>query len=327
MASVSALALTKEDEHRAGSDVIRMQVSDLRIRFQYRDRGINSDHVATLAALEGEWPPILVARDGSVVDGAHRVHAARVIGLSRMPCILFDGTPKDAYLEFVRRNTRHGLPLTLRERQRAAAELLSSHRDWSDRLIAQHCGLSPRTVASLRRSGPAVERLTAQNAQWDSRVGRDGRTRTSDPKIVTQRVTDAIGNDPNGSLRAIAKVAQVSPETVRRVKMRLGLADPGHPGSIGAELATANGASLTLLNGRDRARWEADAALRSMEDGNAFLAWFEGTKVCHEWRQYISSVPTSRVYEIADEARCRATSWRDFADALEARISGRRSGT
>jgi hypothetical protein len=40
------------------------------------------------------------------------------------------------------------------------------------------------------------------------------------------------------------------------------------------------------------------------------------------WRRYIDAIPVSRVYDLAAEARRRASAWSDFAEELEAKVRG-----
>ena len=102
-----------------------MALAELSVSTSFREGGLNEEHVHRLVALAGHWPPVLVNRpDGLVIDGAHRVEAARILGLDRIEAWYFDGGPDDALIEFVRRNVHQGLPLTLRERKRAAEHVL-----------------------------------------------------------------------------------------------------------------------------------------------------------------------------------------------------------
>jgi ParB-like chromosome segregation protein Spo0J len=246
--------------------------------------------VQALKELHGQWPPILVATaDRSVVDGLHRVHAARALGLSRLPCEFFAGTESAAYEEFVRRNTSHGLPLSLREREQAARRILQARPELADRRIASTCALSPTTVARLRREDP---RPTARVGQLHTRVGRDGRARPVDHGVTRARVAEALRDHPGESLRAVAARVGVSPTTVRSVRT-----------------AIAAGAD----------QWAPDRAVLSTEAGTEFAGWFERTAVDDEWWTHVASVPYSRIYAVADEARRRAAMWTEFARALEAR--------
>jgi hypothetical protein len=326
---------------------VRIRIDELRLRPSLRDGGVNRSHVQTLTQLQGRWPPILVARRGrTVVDGLHRVHAAKDLGQSHISCVFFDGRREDAFLEFVRRNVMHGLPLSLRERERAAARILRLHPDWSDRRVAELCGLSPTTVARVRKtagpaSSPARLRPTDGNGQLDKRVGRDGKLRPIDSSPLRRRIANALRANPTASLRVVASEVGSSPETVRRVRDRLPemmastnghvpAAEPAASRSCAPDLGDAAESGgltklLTELVGDDALspHWTADPAVLSTLGGTTFAEWFIRTYIDSDWRAYVVAVPLSRVYEVADEARRRAACWQQFAVNLEARVRGR----
>jgi ParB-like chromosome segregation protein Spo0J len=291
------------------SDVVMVDVEDLAITPSFRESGVTHEHVAHLIAMRGHWPPILVARrDGLVIDGAHRVAAARFLGLARIEAVIFDGGPEEALIEFVRRNVYHGLPLTLGERKRAAAHILAAQPAWSDRRVAELCAISPKTVGRLRPI--AGRRPTEESPQLDtpSRIGRDDKCRPVDGASARSRIVEEIRARPDASLRAIAATVGVSPETVRSVRMRLQC-----PPDLGAVPA------------RIEAPWKDDAAILSSDGGEDFVAWFDRTVVTDDdARVRLDAVPLSRVYEIADEARRRSTVWMQFARSLEARSNAAR---
>lgn len=127
------------------------------------------DHARTLAEVGQALPPILVHGDTKVViDGRHRVLAARLRGETSIRAQLFHGSEDEAFLLGVRANTTHGKPLSLAERIWAASRILSTKPELSDRVIASICGLSPtpwppaarpsrrmtRHSASARTAGP-----------------------------------------------------------------------------------------------------------------------------------------------------------------------------
>jgi ParB-like chromosome segregation protein Spo0J len=290
-------------------DVVMVEVNDLSITPSFRESGVTHEHVAHLIAMRGHWPPILVARgDGLVIDGVHRVAAARFLGLARIEAVLFDGGPEDALIEFVRRNVYHGLPLTLAERKHAAARILTAQPAWSDRRVAELCAISPKTVARLRPT--AGRRPTEETPHLDiaSRIGRDNRCRPVDGASARSRIVEEIKARPDASLRAIAATVGVSPETVRSVRMSL-----QHAPDAGTEPA------------RIEAPWKDDAAILSSNGGEDFVAWFERTVVTDDdAARHLDAVPLSRIYEIADEARRRSTMWMQFARSLEARTTASR---
>jgi ParB-like chromosome segregation protein Spo0J len=264
-----------------------------------------AEHVEQLVASSGSWPPIVVMRKGgSVVDGAHRVAAARRLGLARLEAVLFDGTAEDAFIEFLRRNVVHGLLLTLRERKCAAIRVLRVHTTWSDRRVAAVCGVSPKTVGRLRASNGHCP--TEEDAQLDVdvRVGRDERARPARRGSVRSRVVEALQAQPGASLRVVAAAAGVSPETVRLVRMNL---------------RQRADESVPLISAEQVRVWHGDAALASATHGEDFLAWFDQTAVTAGDLARAAAVPLSRVYELADEARRSSELWLQLARSLEAR--------
>jgi hypothetical protein len=335
-------------------DVVLISVEALRAGAHLREGGLSQAHVSTLAELEGRWPPILVSTEHVVIDGHHRLAAAQRLGLSEVRARLFDGSPDDAYVEFVRCNVGHGLPLSLRDRKRAVGRILAGHPEWSDRRVARLCALSPTTVGRLRAEIDDAAAAqggcpAAHSGQSDTRVGQDGRVRSLHPEGMRARVVEALSARPQSSLRAVAQAVGVSPETVRGVRKSLligpdnvqapanpppakrsqGSRPSRHDGDEIAGSSVPDIAWLTDTLGRGRpatpkAPWQEDRALSSLDCGGGFIAWFEGTSVeeAECWR-YLREVPLSRVYLVADEARRRATAWSTFAAALEDRVNKR----
>ena len=297
-------------------------IDELRVGPSLRAEGLDAGHVATLAELAGAWPPILVRRDDrSVVDGQHRVAAARRLGLGALQVMWFDVSAEDAFVEFVRCNIGHGLPLGLAERRSAAGRILRSHPERSDRGIASVCGVSPKTVARLR-GGLASTAACGHPAR---RVGRDGRVRPIDHAELRARITEELERRPQASLRSIAAVVGSSPETVRSVRRKLRTV-AGEPVPDAEPVLDTEATVLGLLNRSRRVghRLDGDRAFSGREHGTEFVQWFDATTVepADLWA-HVGTVPRSRIYEVADEARRRAGFWTDFADSLEGQVRRR----
>jgi hypothetical protein len=209
--------------------------------------------------------------------------------------------------------------LSLASRKALANELLERQPGLSDRAVGRQCGLSPATVASLRAR---AQMATADHAPV--RLGRDGRTRPVDGGALRQRIAAAIQEDPDASLRMIARRVGASPETVRSVRMQLAKAEP----DVTARTSTRPVAPpdidllLTVPPAPIPSRsWQEDTACQSTSDGAAFASWFEQSGLDEQgWRVFVHSVPLSRVYEIIDESRRRSSVWMGFAEALEERV-------
>jgi ParB-like chromosome segregation protein Spo0J len=246
-----------------------------------------------------------------VIDGAHRLAAARALGLETVVAMYFEGSDEEARIEAIRCNRGHGLPLSLADRKQAAAGLIARHRDWSDGRIAEICSLSPKTVAALRRSARPSRPDAPAPLDGGSRLGRDGKRHPVGAVAPRDRVLHALAEDPDASLRTIAARVGVSPETVRTVRRAQGGGAPA-----AERLPTID---PELLGRRDEPRtWSRDRALASTEEGARFAAWFDRFAVDQAalW-EHPGVVPASRTYEVVDEARRRARFWGDFADRVE----------
>ena len=80
------------------------------------------------------------------------------------------------------------------------------------------------------------------------------------------------------------------------------------------------GSAPPAWRGPESVHWINDAALISCGDGGDFVRWFSRSKVGDEWLSFICRVPLGRIYEVADEARRRASAWEQFAEQLESRL-------
>lgn len=293
---------------RSGAAVVSVALARLVIKRSIRESGVNQEHVQRLMRLGGRWPPILVHETtGVVIDGVHRVTAARMLGLLRVDASLFSGGPDAALIECVRRNVQHGLPLTLRERKWAAGRVLSVHPNWSDRRIAGICALSPKTVGRLRVAPNAGESGTAEQMDALVRVGRDNRLRPVDSVSARERVAKALQENPEASLRSVATLVGVSPETVRSVRLSLARGTEECEDACQRPPAALPVRALTAVPDNASALAE-------------FSAWFERTGVqAQECSQWATRVPAPYCLEVANEARRRAESWLEFASLLNTR--------
>jgi len=278
-----------------------------------RTGGLDRAHIQALSEIVDSLPPILLMPGSMViVDGHHRYEAARLAGETAIRATFFEGDESAGFLESLRRNTLHGLPLSLRDRELAADRILEWHPEWSDRRIAQQCALSPTTVARLRPAhrpppGAAVEK----------RVGIDGRARPVDRTAARQRMIAAINADPSASLRTIAARVGTSPETVRRVKASM----QGRNTTAPARRSRGDDGAIDLPSFPrvTVAPWEPDQAMLTADGGSSLCEFLSKSALASDWHPYLDMVPRSRVYEVADEARRRAQYWAAFAQALEQR--------
>lgn len=288
----------------SGDPVVLIDLDDLREGGSPRVTGVDESHVDVLAGVLDKVPPILVHRESlRVIDGVHRVRAARLLGRTRLPARLVDGDAADAFVAAVRANTEHGLPLSVADRKAAAATILRTHPHWSDRMIADVVGLSAKTVATTR-TGDGV-----------ARTGRDGKVRPLDGARRRRVAARLLAENPDLSLRQVAKMAGISPETARSVKVRLARGeDPaGHDRTPRVRTAPEEPDWTTVVR-----RLRADPSLRFTETGRTLLRLMEAHAVnTGRWESIAGGVPAHCRSTVAAMAGEFARAWHSFAEQLE----------
>jgi ParB-like chromosome segregation protein Spo0J len=318
--------LIEEIESRNHSESEWVPISVLRSADSPRRAGEDIGHIEMLASIEERLPPILVhRRTMRVIDGMHRLSAARLRGSDRIEARFFDGTEQEAFVLAVKANTTHGLPLSLGDRTLAAERIIASQPTWSDRAIASAVGLGARTIGNIRRrmqDEQNVEQVTA-------RTGRDGRVRPIDNSVGRLRASELIKQRPEASLREIAREACVSPSTVRDVRQRLERGESPLPRRLERgdepvaqirrhrEEPADLEALAAMLQGL-----QSDPSLRFTETGRTVLRWINLRTIrAEEWDGVGSMVPPHCAYIIAKLARSCADEWLQIAEDLEQRSS------
>ncbi len=144
----------------ASATVQELELAELTIEQSIQPRAqLNEETVESYRALlqDGEvLPPVVVymVDDKPVLAaGFHRVEALRRAGRAKVCAEVRHGTRRDAQLHAIESNRRHGLPLSRADKQRAVKLLLEDEEwsRWSDRQIAQHCGVDHKTVGAARQ--------------------------------------------------------------------------------------------------------------------------------------------------------------------------------
>jgi ParB-like chromosome segregation protein Spo0J len=181
-----------------------------------RISGEDAGYVRALAESESELPPIMVhRRTMRVIDGTHRLRAAELRGQEHVAVRFFEGEETDAFVVSVAANVTHGLPLSREDRIAAVRHIFVSHPHWSDRAVASVTGLSAKKVAEVRRGMDEGEPASAV------RVGLDGRARPVNAAHGRELASRLIRENPEASLREIARQVGISPATVADVRDRL----------------------------------------------------------------------------------------------------------
>ncbi len=268
-------------------------------------------HVRALAESATAFPPIVVHRETMcVVDGVHRLHAARSRGDEQIEARFFDGAAADVFVLAVRLNAEHGLPLSRADRVAAVVRIARTHPQLSDRAVAATTGLSDKTVASIRQS-------SAEVPPSNTRIGRDGRTRPRNGAEGRLRAGNLLAAKPSASLREIAEQAGIAVATARDVRERLARGEnPLPPRQRGTDqgAAAARDLALVMRNLRN------DPSLRFSEFGRVVLRLLDAHSIAmDDWSRFVDVVPEHCVANVAHAAQSCAEVWRRFAERLEQR--------
>jgi ParB-like chromosome segregation protein Spo0J len=297
----------------------RVAISSLVIAGSPRLTGENAEHIHALVDAQTELPPIIVHRPNMrVIDGIHRLRAAERRGQTKIDVRFFDGDEADAFVTAVRLNVAHGLPLSLADRKAAANRIITSHPHWSDRLIASVAGLAPATVAEIRRT------LDTKAHSANSRIGRDGRSRPINRAERREIASRLLVDDPNQSLRQVAKVAGISPETVRDVRDQLRLRNED---LVSPECVEPRRSDHPAGNKRQRnatghhdqvmRQLKLDPRLRGTETGRLLLRSLDMCRITQDnLDELCNHVPAYCKGTVAALAMECAETWRKFAEKL-----------
>ncbi|MEV6658411.1 ParB/RepB/Spo0J family partition protein [Nocardia fluminea] len=287
-------------------------IDNLRLGDSPRVHGVDFRHVRELVEAGKSLPPIVVNRKTmEVIDGSHRIMAARQRGELEISVSFFDGSEKDAFLLAVYANAEQGLPLSREDRSAATRRILDSHEMWSDRMIAELVGLSTKTVASIRKCS------TESEPQLNKRLGRDGKMRPVDSTNARRRAIELFKSNPNSSLREVARAVGLSPATVKDVKMRMSYAGSATTSRRDISCATdinSVAAVDALLNNLRR-----DPAIISNENGRAVLRLLVSAVEQRRNMQYAHTIPAHQVSAVIHIAKACSDMWQDLATQLASR--------
>ncbi|WOX07938.1 helix-turn-helix domain-containing protein [Streptomyces sp. N50] len=227
----------------------------------------------------------------------------------------------------------HGLPLSQADRRAAAARIISSHPQMSDRAIARASGLGAKTVAAIRRRSSDVVLLHA-------RVGRDGKVRPLNSEAGRRRAAELIVERPGASLREVARLAGISPATVSDVRKRLEAGEapvterekPGDTGVASAPppVVRPKGERRMRLVQADPSsvlkKLLRDPSLRHKEEGRVLLRLLQQNAVGMQQSSELTAVvPPHCGALVVTLARQYAETWLEFAQKIDEQLQSTRS--
>ena len=297
--------------------------------------GEDLEHVRMLAEASAALPPIMVhAPTMRVIDGVHRVRAARLNRLTEIRARMLHCDEQAAFILAVKANISHGLPLSKDDRTTAAIRIIVSHPDWSDRAVAAVTGLSDKTVSRIRvQSGSAT-------LQPGVRIGRDGRIRPLDTTQKREQAAAMISEGPRTGLREIARATGLSLATVQDVRQRVNRGEDPVPSRYrlakDADAATRPSPQPAMPRTRYKEalvdqqvaleKLDHDPSLKFNEAGRHLLHWLHRYTLEVDGAKAIStSVPDHWTGVVSALARTCATAWIGLADILDERPLGSES--
>ena len=159
-----------------------------------------------------KFPPVKIFFDGKnrwLADGFHRFFAAKAAGEKEILESIEPGTLRDAILYSVKANATHGLKRTNADKRQAVETLLKDTEwaSWSDRKIAELCGVGAPLVGDVRRSicNPITDAPATRT------VERNGKTYEQNTANICKTAPAVPAKGPE-AMRAAAKPAVVEPE-------------------------------------------------------------------------------------------------------------------
>lgn len=171
--------------------MIDLPINDIRTDGGTQSRvRIDTDYVDELvAAIEADAtiPPIVVFNDGQfhwLGDGFHRYRAYTKAKHGYVMAEVRPGTQRDAILYSVGANQSHGLRRSNADKRRAVTVLLndSEWAQWSNKKIADQCGVSHPFVGEIRSS---LVTVTSENRR--TYTTKHGTTATMDTSGIGRR--------------------------------------------------------------------------------------------------------------------------------------------
>jgi ParB-like chromosome segregation protein Spo0J len=151
---------------------------------------INNETVAEYAEqmkAGDKFPPLSVYQvNGAhlLVDGFHRLDAAKLAGLDEILVEIHSGTRQDALKAALGANVQHGLRRSNADKRRAVIIAIKEFPDLSDRAIADMCGVGHHLVGEVKNQ-------LGESPSSKPRLGLDGKRR----KPSTQRAGDKNSNE------------------------------------------------------------------------------------------------------------------------------------
>lgn len=195
----------------------KLPISDITVdsRIQSRAKGLDSatveDYAAHYAGGKPKFPPVVVYQNGEDIrwlsQGFHRIAGAEKAGVKKIDVEIREGGFDDAILDAAASNSTHGLKRTNEDKRLAVRLVLELKPKWSDRQIAEHCGVGQNLPGEIR-AGIAAKQADELMSSDDINLGG---TRESDG--VDSEPTRGRKSQKEEHGAAIARALKVNHET------------------------------------------------------------------------------------------------------------------
>ena len=134
---------------------------------QYADEMLNGD----------QFPPVVLFHDGVdywLADGFHRYFANKRINSPGISAEVKDGSVRDAILHGIKANNKHGLRPTNEDKRKGVITMLKDieWQDYSNRDIAEICGVSHTLVNSMRKELEGKPSGNVSTLKVNSRIAK-----------------------------------------------------------------------------------------------------------------------------------------------------------
>lgn len=148
-----------------------------------------------------EFPPLETVFDGAthwLVDGFHRYHAYKLMGLKQADVVYKPGTQSEAQIFSFGVNGKHGKPRTV-EDKRNAVEMALAHPDLKDATmyeIAKICMVSQPFVAGVKDPEKKKKQKEAKEKSAQKKV-EELNAQENTNQISSEKTTGGEAPDPN----------------------------------------------------------------------------------------------------------------------------------
>ena len=261
---------------------MKISIADIRLDSSYRIReNLDQDTVERYMETFDRLPPITVfSVDGTlkIVDGEHRLTAAKRLDLAEIDADIKEGTDSEAREYAYLANLHHGRPLNRKEKQKVIEGMLRLHSERADNWIAEDVGCKSETVSTRREELES----TFQIGKLDELIGKDGKPR---PRGYQPRAPE-LTIEPNhlyplDCIEGMSKLAASSVDLI--------FADP--PYSIGQDYGygSESGRPGTEYFGWCKQWFES--IKRILKDGGSFYA-MHYPEVAAKWKEILDGMLT-----------------------------------